>query len=111
MDASDVINTIIDDWKASDINEIKALVGADYHVHDLPPLNLDLVLDEVPEEVREGRMEGLVSSYKGWRCIDHEEMARWEIIDDGERMRKGRLGRGSSISRPARHLEFNSYNH
>ena len=38
------MNTIIDVWKTGDNNAIKALVGADYQVHDFSPLNLDLVL-------------------------------------------------------------------
>jgi len=91
MDAYDVVNTIIEDWKAAatgDSNEMKVLVDADHQVHDLPPLNLDPVLDEVPEEVREGRKQGLVSSYEDWRRIDQEEMTRGERVGK-ERERMG----------------------
>jgi len=41
------------DWKVTTTGDNnKALVDADHQVHDLPRLNLDPVLDEVPEEVR-----------------------------------------------------------
>jgi len=96
MNAYDVVNTIIDDWKAAaadatggdDSTEIKTLMDADYQVHDLPPLNLDPVLDEVPEEVRNGRKEGLVLDYEDWRRIDREEMIRGEMMGK-ERERMG----------------------
>jgi len=98
MNGYDVVNTIIGDWKAAaadatgddddDSNEIKTLVDADYQVHDLPLLNLDPVLDEVPEEVKNGRREGLVSDYEDWRRIDREEMIRGEMMGK-ERERMG----------------------
>jgi len=91
MNAYDVVDTIIGDWRAAaaaDSNEIKALVDADHQVHELPPLNLDPVLDEIPEEVRKGRKEGLVSSYEDWRRIDQEEVTRGEMMGK-ERERMG----------------------
>jgi adrenodoxin-NADP+ reductase len=101
MNAYDVVDNIIEDWKSAagaDSSGVKALVDADHQVHDLPPLNLDPILDEVPEEVRRGRQEGLVSSYEDWRRIDQEEVTRGEMMGK-ERERMGWAEARQFISR------------
>ncbi|KAH9475559.1 NADPH:adrenodoxin oxidoreductase, mitochondrial [Psilocybe cubensis] len=86
MNAYGVADAILSDWKATSGKEQDAV--ADPQVHDLPPLNANPVLDDVPEEVQKALEQKTVTQYDDWRKIDQEEVRRGEVLGK-ERERMG----------------------
>ncbi|PPQ86566.1 hypothetical protein CVT25_006158 [Psilocybe cyanescens] len=88
MNAYGVADTILTDWKASSGLDQNSAGESDPQVHDLPALNLNPTLDELPEEIQKAVEQKLVTQYDDWRKIDQEEVRRGEVLSK-ERERMG----------------------
>ncbi|KDR79800.1 hypothetical protein GALMADRAFT_241881 [Galerina marginata CBS 339.88] len=93
MNAYSVADTVISDWQAASdrvpmADDDVQRCQADYQVHDLPPLNPNPPLDEIPEEVEKALKQGNITDYELWKEIDQEEIRRGEALGK-ERERMG----------------------
>jgi adrenodoxin-NADP+ reductase len=81
MNAYGVTDTIIADWKAPVANY------QDSTSNLRGQLNLNPVLDDIPEEVQIGLRDGKVTQYEDWKKVDSEELRRGkELGKERERM-------------------------